>query len=302
MSQEVSFVAHSNLSGLRFRAKQPAEWINQHSNSFHAAVHTDFTDECLESRIIVGIKLLPSLEQMLELQRQGKIVILDMVDAPVERFQEYYSHLNAVIAVSPYQKQLLQGANVVCIEHHLENTQGKRRQPQEQHRRIVWMGFHENFRYFNKALDAMQKLTSKNGYELVAVCNQNPSTNPWRYVPYDIATWEDVLVTADIGILARKDIDYMRTKPCLKAALYMAAGLPVVALHPSDADKSLIDDGKTGFNTFNKRQFIERLRQIMTDAKLGEAMSRTAHDEAWKRYHPDVILPAYIQLFNQVGA
>jgi glycosyltransferase involved in cell wall biosynthesis len=63
----------------------------------------------------------------------------------------------------------------------------------------------------------------------------------------------------------------------------MGAGLPVVVF-PTDAEKRVIQDGRTGFFADTPEAFKVIMERLITNPDLRSAVGAAAHAEVWSKY------------------
>ena len=81
----------------------------------------------------------------------------------------------------------------------------------------------------------------------------------------------------------------------------MSCGLPVVAFDCPFGPSEIINDGTDGFliKDRNIEQFAERVCQLIEDDELRCRMGKAAADSS-QRYRADVIMPRWIELFEEI--
>lgn len=79
----------------------------------------------------------------------------------------------------------------------------------------------------------------------------------------------------------------------------MICGVPTVAYSCKCGPRDLVEDGNSGFlvRLKDRRQFVERLRQLMDDECLRHQQGQAARERAMK-YRIDAVMPRWRQLFE----
>ena len=141
--------------------------------------------------------------------------------------------------------------------------------------RIIWMGSPGTARYLERITPALANLAQRHPFVLRVVGAKVSMPG----VLTECIAWEEdteaaLIASSCIGIMPLSDTPWERGKCGYKLIQYMASGLPVVA-SPVGVNRTLAQDGATGFLAADERTWIARLEQLLGDAalrnKLGSA-------------------------------
>ena len=144
---------------------------------------------------------------------------------------------------------------------------------------IGWVGNPSTVVCLAPALDALAAL-EKAEIHLVGV-DKRRAPWPWaRLKPWRLDTEVADLQALSVGIMPMPKEEWMRGKCALKALLYMACGVPVVA-SPFGAALEIIEDGVNGLfadSTTAWANAFERLRDPAERRRLAKAGRKTVEE------------------------
>lgn len=104
----------------------------------------------------------------------------------------------------------------------------------------------------------------------------------------------------DIGVYPLADDPFVYGKSGLKAIVYMAMGLPVVA-SAVGTTPLLYEHGEIGFMVRNDDEWLEALRMLIDRPELRERMGRTARRVAVNHYSREAVQQQYLRILDSVS-
>ena len=288
--------------------------INATNPHYAADIFFDF-EEMDRFDVIVMVKefhpgLYPQIER---LKSAGKVFVYDIVDNPFctdPRSVSYHDHpeflrlMDGVIASSPIQSDDVRpiNANVVFIEHPIINFEVST-YPKKDTVDIVWQGYMANVQAMFRLHKILGRIRQDTEQPIRMIYHSNcPSHTDgmFHYVKWKIRDWQKMLAQADIGIVIKPpDDDVQRRKPSNKVLSYMAAGLPVVCT-PTEADKLILEHGKTGFFAYTDDDWYACLKQLIEDADLRESMGRAGYAVVSQEFTLAKMTAKYTALFDTI--
>lgn len=155
--------------------------------------------------------------------------------------------------------------------------------------RTLWIGHRKNWHQI-EALKAELEAKAIHAFDVITVSN-----HPDADISWSLAAVERELQTADLGIIPVTDDLRSSMKSENRAALFMAAGIPVI-VSQSPVYEGLVEDGRSGFvyrDIDDLKTLPERLRTTeLVQAIRAEAMARV------KVYSIDEIASRWRQLLS----
>lgn len=288
--------------------------INAESVTYSADIFFEI-EEMANYDIIVIVKEFNTrlYSQIETLKRQGKIFLFDIVDNPFciypdsdhyAEHPEFLRLMDGVIASSPLHVADVKpiNQNVRLIEHPIINYQYCTYSPKPVVD-ILWQGHAENLECMSPLHHVLQKIQAETGREIRMIYHTNcepKEEGMIKYVQWNIFNWQRVLAQADIGIVLKpSDNKWQQRKPSNKVLSYMAAGLPVVCT-PTEADKLVIEHGKTGYFAYTEEEWYLYLKKLIESAELREVMGTTAREFVTQQFSVEKITEKYTDFFEGV--
>lgn len=108
---------------------------------------------------------------------------------------------------------------------------------------------------------------------------------------------ENILTTMDIFCYPLAKENYATTENALLEA--MAAGLPVVVMD-NPAERSIVENGKTGIIARSAEEFCEAVLKLCSDEKQREVIGKNARGSVIDKYSFDVNLNAFCSYIDSV--
>src|SRR5262249_13593084 len=104
----------------------------------------------------------------------------------------------------------------------------------------------------------------------------------------------------DIGIMPVPDDAWSRGKCGMKALLYMAAGVPVVA-SPVGVTPSMVEDGRTGLLAATEDEWVEQLLRLARDVELRRTLGAAGRVTVEQHYSLRAQGPRVLELLRTVA-
>lgn len=288
--------------------------INKTSERYSADIFFEF-DEMARFDVIVIVKefhsgLYPKIDT---LRSAGKAFVFDIVDNPFctdprsESYHdcpEFLQRMDGVISSSPVQSDDVRpvNPNVVLIEHPIINFEYSS-YPQKPTVDIIWQGYMANVQAMFRLHNVLETLQQECSADIRMIYHSNcPSGTDGiiHHVKWKIRDWQRMLALADIGIVIKPPEDEVqRRKPSNKVLSYMAAGLPVVCT-PTEADKQILEHGKTGFFAYSDDEWYDALKRLIEDAELRRQMGSRGRESVYQHFTIAHITRKYLDLFDNI--
>lgn len=270
--------------------------------------------------VILQRKLLPVWQQFM-LRRSAKHLIFDMDDAVFlrdsyaprglyssrrwQRFRSQVHYADAVTTGNAFLASEARFAGARRVET-IPTCVDPARYPLAIHARensgvqMVWIGTSSTLvglERFAPVLDQLGNIWL--GLSLKLISNRFFHLPHLSVVPcpWSEQTEAEELASADIGVSWIPDDDWSRGKCGLKLLQYMAAGLPVVA-NPVGVQKSIVEDGKTGFLASTEQEWIQAVGRLVRDRQLRQRMGLAGRRRVESLYGPDAGISSWLGLLG----
>ncbi|HOW36384.1 MAG TPA: glycosyltransferase [Candidatus Omnitrophota bacterium] len=271
-------------------------------------------EELMSYDVLVFIKILPSYEILKKLKDAGKKLILDYHDMflypsvyernPIKKVLKkiYYFKLEATerkryqlldycLVASPAIERVVRGAGIrpVYLFRQIFNDWNQENFKIHNQRttqlNIIWTGSPLNLKQ-NKPVElVLRRLCKKYNSKVIYLTQeQGQSDDAFIYKKWSLDTWEQDLLEGDIAFRWWIDSNDQYHKDSNKVISYMAAGLPVVC-RPTEADKTVVVDGETGFFVYSPEELGGCIEELIVNPTLRKEVGEKAHREVWSRYH-----------------
>ncbi len=120
-------------------------------------------------------------------------------------------------------------------------------------------------------------------FRFVGASDVNLPEIPHTAVSWDPETEVSELRRLDIGLVPLPFTPWTPHKFYLKLVQYMSLGIPAVAT-PLGSNPIVIEDGRTGFLANTRRDWVQRLELLTSDADLRDEFGQRAAEVAHQRY------------------
>ncbi len=111
----------------------------------------------------------------------------------------------------------------------------------------------------------------------------------------------DELQSYDIGLMPLVDDDWTRGKGAMKALLYMASGVPVVA-SPVGITAKVVQHGVNGLLAASEGEWVEHLLALCRDAPLRRRLGAAGRSSVEQWYSPAVQVPRLAEVLRSAVA
>lgn len=282
---------------------------------FECAIFSEpFTYDSLSRfDVLVFIKIFPEAGLLKRLKNDGKVILLDYQDMflfpsahermPVKKLLKmiYYFKdesrekkrfrlIDRCLVASPVAEQAVRNAGMrpFFLERQIYNDWNrenfKTHNMKTSGLTIMWTGVWLNTPENEPVLGVLQRLCKTHSCRLVYLTQpQGPGEGFIEYRRWTLETWERELLEADISFRWWKDSNAQCLKDSNKILSYMAAGLPVVC-RPTESDRLVIEDGRTGFFAETQEAFASAIERLILDPALRRSVGERAHETVWERY------------------
>jgi glycosyltransferase involved in cell wall biosynthesis len=163
---------------------------------------------------------------------------------------------------------------------------------------VGWTGTHTTLHNLELIEDVLQELKKEIDFDLLIISNKPPQWNfEFIYKKWEAETEQEDLLKMHIGLMPLKEGPWFEGKCGFKLIQYHACGIPAVA-SPVGVNPLITLHGKTGFIAFNKEEWKNYLRLLITDTSLRINMGREGRHHIEKNYSLNSCLPIFHSLFS----
>jgi len=250
---------------------------------------------------------------MRRLKRRGTRVIYKVADNPASCRRSYLEDtdflpvVDGIIAANPLQVEDLarHGRPVRLIGAPILSSLHKQNYAAKGPIKILWQGHAENLAFHETLLPLIKRVAEAAGRPVRLLCHtrlKEGTTLPpeAEYLPWTMENAFSALLEADIAVSIKpSDHPLQQRKPATKIMTYMAGGLPVVCA-PSQADRLLIEPGRTGFFAEGEEEWRACLVKLVKDAALRETVGRAARASVVERFSIEKVAQAHQDFFDEV--
>lgn len=305
----------NTLSSRKWHIDPIVNYINRHNKKYVCDIFF-VNDDLSRFDIIIDVRNFDNLDQakIERLKRNNKILIYDVCDNPrggkKDCFKEtwFLKLMDGIIINNPLQGEMLKDyqPNLKLIILPIINRRYKKNFRKNGPVNILWEGYAENMEFTkNKMNTIIKKLKKEVNYEINMIYHSNiPSKNEGtiKYVKWRLSNWERVLVNSDIGVVVKPpDNVVQQRKPSTKVNTYRAAGLPVICV-PSEADKLVIEHGKTGFIVRTDEDWYEYLKMLINNPDLRREIGNAGRKYVLENFNVGKVVQNYIDFFEELIA
>jgi L-malate glycosyltransferase len=226
------------------------------------------------------------------------------------RSKPVYMMKNAdfVIASSPFLETAARelnsrgGAEYVTSSVDVHHFRPRIERPSNPRCVIGWTGTFSSQQFLEGLAPMLRKLAKTHAFELRIVGNFDfsmPGVN-LKVVRFDKAREIADLDHFDIGIYPLRDEPFVYGKSGLKAIVYMAMGLPVVA-SAVGTTPLLYDHGEIGFMVRSDEEWLAALKALIDQPELRQRMGETAREVAVAHYSREAVRSQYLRILDAVS-
>lgn len=213
-----------------------------------------------------------------------------------------------VIASSPFleasARELNRAGRAVYITSSVDvhHFRPRRRRPDNPKFVIGWTGTFSSQTLVEDLAPMLRRLRETHDFEFRVVGNFDftmEGTN-LKVVRFDKAREIEDLDHFDIGVYPLTDDPFMYGKSGLKAIVYMAMGIPVVA-SAVGTTPLLYEHGEIGFMVRNDEDWLAALKTLMDEPELRARMGETARRVAVEHYSREAVRQQYLAVLDEVS-
>jgi glycosyltransferase involved in cell wall biosynthesis len=162
---------------------------------------------------------------------------------------------------------------------------------------IGWIGSPSTGKYLRDLHPVFRELCQGGSTRLLAIGIDDLGLEG---IPVEYRRWSEdsevaSLSQCDVGIMPLVDGPWERGKCGYKLIQYQACGLPVVA-SPVGANRSIVDQGKTGFLADSPEEWAQALKSLRDDAALRRGMGEAGRSKVEQQYCLQVTAPRLAEL------
>ena len=149
---------------------------------------------------------------------------------------------------------------------------------------VCWIGSHSTGEFVEAVLPALSNVDPAPRVVLVGANPSVPHGVAAEIVPWSPEAEEGTLREARIGLYPVDRAHPLSEGKCgLKAILYMAHGIPVVAT-PTSTNAAVVRDGVDGLYAEDLDSWTSAVQRLLDDEQLWESCRRSAHERALEEY------------------
>lgn len=304
-----------DLSLRKWRIDPIVNYINQHSKEYVADIFFDFKN-LSKFDIVVIVRNFEGLDKKIikGLKENKTKLIYDIIDNPLGVKQScyedvsFFKSMDGVIISSPAQEKDIKKyvSNFILIEHPIINDGYKKSYKQDGEINIIWQGYFHNKKIIEKIRPVIEKIAQESHCKINLIYHTIFPYSDYfinnqgvvKYVYWNVKNSFKMLTQSDIGITTKDLKDkWEKRKPATKVITYMAAGLPVVCV-PTEADKMVIQHGKTGYFAYSNEEWYKYLKQLVDSPQLREKIGKAGREYVINRFSVEKITRKYIDFFN----
>lgn len=163
--------------------------------------------------------------------------------------------------------------------------------------------FRKGFDLLLASLDCLRNLDLSGDVELVVFGQSKPKSEPDLHFPvhwfghvHDDPTLALLYNAADVMIVPSRQENLPQA-----ATEAQACGCPVVAFNTTGL-KDVVEHQKTGYlaNAFDVQDMARGISWVLEDAQRYRALSASARERAVSLWSPEVVVPQYLEVYQQV--
>ncbi|MTI19522.1 glycosyltransferase, partial [Fulvivirga sp. RKSG066] len=164
---------------------------------------------------------------------------------------------------------------------------------------IGWTGTHSTLPYLQNIISAIRELEKEIDFTFLIIANKKPDIelDSLQFIKWSKSTEITDLIKTDIGIMPLTDDLWSKGKCGFKALQYLALEKPAL-VSPIGVNKHIIQEGVTGFFCVSKDDWKNKLRQLLSDHSLRNAMGKRGREFVKKNYSVDSNSINFLSLFE----
>lgn len=186
-----------------------------------------------------------------------------------------------------------------CVD--TKNAHYKLKQSDADSLTIGWTGSHSTLKYLDQVIPVIDELQSEFDFKFLVIADKRPilSLANWKYIPWNILTETEDLLSFDIGIMPLIADEWSEGKCGFKLIQYFACGIPGVA-SAVGVNKIIVEHGINGFLCCSKDEWRSALKSLLSDQSLRDRMGKAGRKKIEEQYSIQSQEAKFIQLFSEL--
>ncbi|MCK5707916.1 MAG: glycosyltransferase family 4 protein [Candidatus Aureabacteria bacterium] len=303
----------STTATRRFHIDPIIDYINKYSEKYTCDMF--LKKDCLSRfNILIIVKDFAHIDyqKIIDLKKKNKLLIYRITDSKSEMYQDGNNELkqqialmDGVIVPNPLTQKDIESVNtnIRLIEAPMITYKYKKNYESDGVVKILWEGYKENLESMKRVHSILEKLNKNLSCKFNLIYHSDISSKDEgliKYIKWELSNWENMLISSDIAVVIKPIEDkYQQRKPSTKINTYRLAGLPVVCT-PSEADKMVIEHGKTGFFAYTDDDWYEYLKKLIENAALRKEIGRAGRQYVIENFSIDRISRKYMDFFDKL--
>ncbi|HVF80947.1 MAG TPA: glycosyltransferase [Flavisolibacter sp.] len=163
---------------------------------------------------------------------------------------------------------------------------------------VGWTGSHSTLSYLDAIVPVVEKLQQDFKFTFLVISNKAPELKlrDWVFIRWSEKTEIEDLLKIDIGIMPLKNDEWSEGKCGFKIIQYLALGIPAVA-SPVGVNSKIIQDGLSGFLCNTEEEWVQVLKNLLTDACLRKQMGNEGRKKIVEEYSVQSQKEKFVHLF-----
>jgi glycosyltransferase involved in cell wall biosynthesis len=163
---------------------------------------------------------------------------------------------------------------------------------------LGWSGSPTTVEYLAVVAGALRRVAAATPIEVRLMGADFPLPGvPTRHTPWSADVEIGELRSYDVGLMPLTDDPWTRGKGAMKALLYMAVGVPVVA-SPVGVTPRVVEHGRNGFLAATEDEWVAHILALAGDAARRSAMGLEGRAAVERWYSPRVQAPRLAEVLR----
>jgi glycosyltransferase involved in cell wall biosynthesis len=164
---------------------------------------------------------------------------------------------------------------------------------------VGWTGTFSTLKYLQILVPAIQQLQQEFDFTFLVIADKDPllPIKKYRFVKWNKSTEVEDLLLLHIGVMPLRDSEIEKGKCGFKAIQYMALGIPPV-ISPVGMNTILVTDEQDGFLAEDEKDWVVKLRKLLTDKNLRVKVGENARRKIVEQYSVNATSKKFIELFT----
>lgn len=154
---------------------------------------------------------------------------------------------------------------------------------------IGWTGSHSTLPYLKLLAPVFRRITREFQVRILVIADRDPKLDVpgYEFRPWQKQTEISDLMHIDIGLMPLNEMKWSRGKCGFKIIQYLALGIPAV-VSPQGLNSFIVADGERGRICRTRKEWLDALRQLITDHKLRQRMGTRGREFIRQHYTTDL--------------